>query len=86
MVAATVMQALQDLFYVYCMFYFTCDRSFIATDRCSCSDTSFTLQHQRRNGFCNSCRKKAAAATQKLTTLACLWPIFLMTLTYKYFL
>jgi len=28
--AATVVQVLQDLFYVmfYCMFYFTCDRSF----------------------------------------------------------
>jgi len=25
--AATVVQVLQDLFYVYCMFYFTCDRS-----------------------------------------------------------
>jgi len=25
--AATVVQVLQDLFYVYCVFYFTCDRS-----------------------------------------------------------
>jgi len=25
--AATVVQVLQDLFYVYCMFYITCDRS-----------------------------------------------------------
>ena len=25
--AVTVLQVLQDLFYVYCMFYFTCDRS-----------------------------------------------------------
>jgi len=28
--AATVVQVLQDLFMFYCMFYFTCDRSFIA--------------------------------------------------------
>ena len=26
--AATVVQVLQDLFMFYCMFYFTCDRSF----------------------------------------------------------
>ena len=30
--AATVVQVLQDLFYFYCMFYFTCDRSLRGTE------------------------------------------------------